>query len=100
MPPRRSDRIWWWSSSASEARSACTRPHPQTWCSTWRDTFPSLDQAPDDQTPALATRSTEAAAPPVSGPEVAADALLGGYGRGVGWTYLGLVLTGGSTFFL
>lgn len=34
------------------------------------------------------------------GSEVPADALLGGYGRGVGWTYLGLVLTGGSTFFL
>lgn len=29
-----------------------------------------------------------------------APALLGGYGRGVGWTYLGLLLTGGSTFFL
>ena len=27
-------------------------------------------------------------------------ALLGGYARGVGWTYLSLFLTGGSTFFL
>jgi|GEM_PF-2198805 len=27
-------------------------------------------------------------------------ALLGGFGRGVGWTYLTLLLTGGSTFFL
>ena len=35
-----------------------------------------------------------------AGPEGPADALLGGYGRGVGWTYLGLALTGGSTFFL
>ncbi len=30
----------------------------------------------------------------------ASPSLLGGYGRGVGWTYLSLLLTGGSTFFL
>ena len=30
----------------------------------------------------------------------APSSLLGGYGRGVGWTYLSLLLTGGSTFFL
>jgi O-antigen/teichoic acid export membrane protein len=30
----------------------------------------------------------------------APPSLLGGYGRGVGWTYLSLLLTGGSTFFL
>src|SRR5688572_22203276 len=30
----------------------------------------------------------------------APPSLLGGYGRGVFWTYLSLLLTGGSTFFL
>ncbi|MDQ4091135.1 MAG: oligosaccharide flippase family protein [Actinomycetota bacterium] len=36
-----------------------------------------------------------------SGPDAPAPpSLLGGYGRGVGWTYLSLLLTGGSTFFL
>lgn len=36
-----------------------------------------------------------------SGPGApASPSLLGGYGRGVGWTYLSLLLTGGSTFFL
>lgn len=38
--------------------------------------------------------------PAAPGPAGPADTLLGGYGRGVGWTYLGLGLTGGSTFFL
>jgi len=33
-----------------------------------------------------------------AGPET--PSLLSGYGRGVGWTYLSLLVTGGSTFFL
>ncbi|MGI8806671.1 MAG: polysaccharide biosynthesis C-terminal domain-containing protein [Acidimicrobiales bacterium] len=36
----------------------------------------------------------------MGGEAPAPPSLLGGYGRGVGWTYLSLLLTGGSTFFL
>lgn len=37
---------------------------------------------------------------PSGDPEPVSPSLLAGYGRGVGWTYLSLLLTGGSMFFL
>lgn len=55
------------------------------------------DSQPVTPDPQAATDTLARGAAPVPPSE---PSLLTGYGRGVGWTYLSLLLTGGSTFFL